>query len=202
MDGTKGIDDFPGGTDDPGQQGQAYRQTNQGAYRTGQEAVTHVFDGNGALGVAQSLHAADGHPLLLHHAGHGGQTHQSRHQEENKGEYAGQVAHAVGVHGVADKAHVGVPVQQVPLTVVQIVQIPLGLLHLLLGVGDLSLSLRLAVQILLIAVGVLGLAVVQLLFGVSQFSQSVSTLLLQGLLAVLELDEAVLVLLLAVLPIL
>ena len=47
--------------------------------------------------VAQRLHGADLQPLLLHHAGHGGQRHQRGHQEEENGEHRGDGLHLIHI---------------------------------------------------------------------------------------------------------
>ena len=198
LDGAQGVDDVPGVADDPGQQRQPNRQAQQGPHGAGQKAVAHVFDGDDPLGVAQGLQPADGDPLLLHHAGHGGEAHQRRHQEKDEGEHRCQVAHPVGVHGVADIAGVGVPAQEVPLAFLDVLDIPPGLFQLLPGVGDLVLGLRSAVLVLGEAVGVRRLAVVQLRPGIRQLCLGISCFLSQGLPGVLQLLQAVVVVLPAV----
>ena len=62
------------------------------AQEAGPESVADVLFGDGPPGEAQSLERADLGALVLHHAGHGGQAGQGRHQEEDHREHIGQVA--------------------------------------------------------------------------------------------------------------
>ena len=99
---------------DLGDQSISQNQADNAAQQAGRKGVAQIFHGNGQPGEAHSLQRADLGALVLHHAGHGGQAGQSRHQEENDGEDVGQIAHPLGVLGVADKAAVGVTAQHIP----------------------------------------------------------------------------------------
>src|SRR5699024_7346100 len=98
---------------------------------------------------------------------------QSRHQEEDEGEDAGQIAHPVSIHGVADKAHVGIPVQEIPFTFALFLQVPLGLFQFFLGIGNLLFGIRLLGLEFLIPVGILGFSVLQLLTAVLKLGPAV-----------------------------
>ena len=193
-----GVEHLPGIEDNGGDNGDAHSQAQHAPEEGGKEAVPHVLQGDGAAAVAQSLQAADLHPLVLHHAGHGGQAHQGRHQEENQGEHTGQIAHALRVLLVGHIAHVGVPAQNVPLAVLNLGYLPAGVVELLPGIGQLFLRLRLAVGILLLAVQQLLIAVVQLFPGVRQLLLRVGQLAGQGGPGLLQVGHAVVVLLPAV----
>ena len=69
--------------------------------------------------------------VFVHHAGHGGGSHQRRHKEEEHREHPGNGVHAVGVLGKGDAAHGGGAVQHIPLAF-------FDLAHLLLGVVQLG----------------------------------------------------------------
>ena len=186
-----GVEHLPGVEDNSGDNGDAHSQAQHAPKEGGEETVPHILQGDGAAAVPQGLQAADLHPLVLHHAGHGGQAHQGRHQEENQGEHAGQVAHPLRILLVGHVAHVGVPVQDVPLAVLNLGHLPAGVVELLPGVGQLLLRLG-------PAVGVLGLAVQQLLIGVVQLLLGVGELAGQGGLGLFQIGYAVVVLLPAV----
>ena len=83
--------------DDGGEQIEAHQQAEHAACHGGGHGVDHILCHDGFFAVAQRLHGADLQPFLLHHAGHGGQGHQRRHQEEEHREYPGDGLHLLHV---------------------------------------------------------------------------------------------------------
>ena len=188
------IHDLPGVKDDKGDQGAAHQQSHDAAAEGGQEPVTHVFPGDSPPAVAQGLQPADLYPLLLHHSGHGSEAHQRRHQEENEGEYLGQIAHPLRVLVVGHISRVGIPAQDVPFAVLDLGDLPPGVVQLPPGVGELFLGLGLGVLILRHAVGVLLFPVLKLNEGIVQLLLGLGGLPGQLSLGVLQLGQPVLVL--------
>ena len=162
------IHDAEGVGDHHGDEGAAHDQAQKTAAETGEKGVAQIFFGDGQPGKAQGLQCADLGALLLHHAGHGGETGQGRHQEEDDREDTGQVAHPVRVLGVAHKAAVGAAAQHIPLTFVDFVHLSPGVVQLGLGVCDFLVCLGLALLVVRLAAGVVCLALLELRQGACQ----------------------------------
>ena len=77
--------------------------------------VFQVFGDDGNIAVAQGFQCAHLGALLIHHAGHGGDAHQRRHQQEEGRKHPGNARHniRVAVQGVI--ADVGGSVQNIYL---------------------------------------------------------------------------------------
>ena len=124
---------------------------------------------NGAAGIAKGFQRADLQALLLDHTGHGGRNHQRRHKEEKHRERrrdGGQLVH-IGLKGMEAGVFAAVP--DVPDGSFQLVQLCLAVLDLGAGVRQLLLCLRLGI-------GVLCLAVCQLLLVFLDFALPVCQL--------------------------
>ena len=146
-----GIHRTPGSADNPGEQRQTNGQPQHRTNHTGEEPIAHILYGYAPPGKSHGFQPTDGSALLLHHAGHGGQAHQSCHQEEDQREYRRQVGNPVGIHAVADIPGVGVAVQDVPFSILQQREVPLGLLHFLAAILQLVLCLLPALGVAFIA---------------------------------------------------
>ena len=191
------IHDVVGVNDDIGEQPAAYCQTDDAARNAGNGGVNQVFGGDFRCGVAQGLQGAHLLALLLHHAGHGGQGHQSRHQEEEQGEHRGNGGNLVGVGVIAGKAGVVGPGVDVPLAFFNFSDFAFRVCQFLLRVGKLLLGLRVALVVvspaafkLLTALLQLHKSLVVLGLGVVQLGLSAGEFRLSCLDALLELGRA------------
>ena len=127
--------------------------------------------------------------MLLHHAGHGGEAHQGGHKEEDEGEEVGDAAHPLGVHLEGEVALAALPVQYVPLGVLDLQHLPAGVVQLPAGVGEGVIGLGLPVPVVLKAVLVVGLPLLQLLPGRAEGLLGLMVGLLQGVAPLLELGH-------------
>ncbi len=185
-DGGHVIHDAVGPPDHLGEDLEAHGQAQGAARHRGQHGVEHVFARDGQLAVTQGLEGADLSPLLLHHAGHGGQTDQGRHQEEENREHLGDVVDALSIRDKAGESGQGAAVEDIPLALVQFGKGLLGVGDLSVGVGDFLVRLGFLLVVLLLAVSQLLLGLLQLGPAVLQLDSAVGQLLfrfVQGLLA-------------------
>ena len=98
--------------------------------------VKEVLEQDGPPAIAHGHQYAQLGALFLHHAGHGGDAHQRRQQEEEQREHTGNSRHNVGVALEAYIAHVGVPAQHIGVRLFQILQLLPGIVQFPLMVGQ------------------------------------------------------------------
>ena len=122
--------------DDGGEDDEAHRHAQDAAQDAGGQAVEQVLARNGCVGVAQRFQGAHLQAVLVHHAGHGGGGHQCRHQEEEHREDPCDGVHPVGILLKGDEAHGAVPVEDVPLAVLDVRDLLFGIVDLLLAVSE------------------------------------------------------------------
>ena len=145
-EGGQAEDQLIGVPDNAGEHQKAHHHTGHAAQHAGSKGIEQVLACNAGVGVAQGLQGAHLEAVLVHHTGHGGGSHQGRHQEEEHREHPGNGSHPVGVLLKGHKAQGAVAVQHIPLAL-------FDLAHLLLSIGELLQAL---VQLLL-GIGLLGL---------------------------------------------
>ena len=162
MQARQGIHNTVRCKDDPRNQRCTDGRTHNAAAHCRDGAVQDKLHGNGAGAVAHGLDGADFRPLLLHHSGHGGQAHQRRHQEEDHREHIRQIRHALGILVVAHKAVVAAPIQYINVRRLDVLDFRLGIVDLLLAVGDFLVSLGLGTRQFLLAVAIFLLTILQL----------------------------------------
>ena len=168
------IEDVVGRLDDIGQHAAAEQDAQHAAQHRGRERIADVFGRDRALRIAQRLHRADLQALLLHHARHGRQRHQRRHQEEDRREHLPDCADAVGVHAVFDVGLNALAVKDVPFRHGKVGKLFLRVGHFLLRLVD----VRLGADALFVK---LRLRVVKFLLRVLVFLSPVGKLLLRVL---------------------
>ena len=152
-----------------GEKGAADHQSQSAAQHSTAAGIDHVFADDGSIAVAQCLQGSDLGALLFNHPGHGGDTHQRGHQQEEHREYPGDTGHNIRAAVQRIVAYVGVSVHDEGLGALQIIdlltgirQLNFGIRQLLLGIGDLLLPFCLAVFVFHPTVVNLLLGVVQL----------------------------------------
>ena len=91
------------------------------AEKAGRQGIDQILGNDGSFSVAQGLEGAHLGAVLFHHAGHGGQTHQSGHQNKEYREDGGDAVHPLGVVGKFAVTGVVGPVQQIPFRRTQVV---------------------------------------------------------------------------------
>ena len=164
--------------DDGGQHLGQREDAQNAADPAGRGCVCEVFGGDARATVAKRLERADEGTLLLHHARHGGEGHESRHEEEDEREHRGDAVHAVGVRLEAGCTVVRRAVHDQPFGALQIVDLLLGVVEATLGVRQ----LRIGVGFLLLVFGeaavVVGATLFELGAAVLQPSGGVVELLL------------------------
>lgn len=101
-----------------------------------QQRITHIFPCNRKLSVPQSFQRPNLRPLLLHHTRHSRKADKRRHQKEQHREYFADVPHTVGIFPISRIRRQIIPVMYIPFRRLQGVNILLGVLQLLLSVGD------------------------------------------------------------------
>ena len=121
--GLEGQYQAVGRPDNLGEYNASHHHADAAAQHRRTSGIEQVFSDNGSVAVAQSLQCANLGPLFFHHTGHGGNTHKSRHQEEERREHPGHTCHDVRVATHTQVACIGFPGQNIYG----------GLLHILQG---------------------------------------------------------------------
>ena len=95
--GSKAIDNAVDLPDNPGQPVRTGSITRHTADQCGRSRIEEVLGHDLAVTVSKGFQNADLGALFIHHAGHGGHTHQSRHQEEEHRKHYGNSRHNRGI---------------------------------------------------------------------------------------------------------
>ena len=144
------------------------KETNPAAQHRRASRVKQIFSHNRALAVAQGLQNTNLRPLLLHHTGHGSDTHQRRNQKEENREYIGNPLHDIRIAFKACVTDIFIPAQHIGIRLLQIGQLFPGILQFLTGVSRFILKLLPVLLVLLPAVRQLLFRILQLLLGIPQ----------------------------------
>ena len=165
--------------DDRGEDDEAHHHAEDAARNAGRKAVEQIFARDHGVGVAQRLEGAHLQPVLVHHAGHGGGSHQRRHKKEEHREDPRDGVHPVGVLLEAGEAHGAAPVEHIPCAALDVADLLLGIVNLLLAVGE--LLLRIGLLGLVFGAGSLQLLFTGIVFGpaVIQLGAGIGKLLLR-----------------------
>ena len=172
------VYDAVGLHDDGGQHLGQREDAQNAADPAGRGCVCEVFGGDARATVAKRLERADESTLLLHHARHGGEGHESRHEEEDEREHRGDAVHAVGVRLEAGCTVVRLAVHDQPFGALQIVDLLLGVVEATLGVRQLRIGVRFLLLVFGEAAVVVGATLFELGSAVLQPSGGVVELLL------------------------
>ena len=123
----------------------AHEHAQNTAKQGGAAGISQVFCRDGSA-IPQSFHHTDLRPLLVHHLAHGGNAHQSRHQEEKQRKHPAHAFYNLRIAFKAGVRHIGIPVQHIDIRLRHIrqrlpalLQLLFGLIQLFLGVGQLLL---------------------------------------------------------------
>ena len=171
------IHDLIGRKDHLGEEDVTDDKADEASRQARQESVEDVLARDGEAAVAHRLQRTDLHALLFDHARHRRQAHERRHEEEDHGEDACKVRHALGVLAVARVAGVITAAEEIPLAAFNVRDLTAGVGDLFLCVGDLFVRLGLAVFILAQARAVVLFAALQLRVGLGQLLFAVGVFL-------------------------
>ena len=136
------VHEAPRLVDDHGEYRHADHHADDASNKRSGEGVGGVLPGYRSAGKAQSAENAYLTALLVHKAGHGGETYQRRDQEEQDRKRYAYGAHLSCVAGIHVSRVVAVAVEHGPLCVRELFQLLFCLAKLQFGLFDLSLELQ------------------------------------------------------------